>query len=71
MYHFYKIIKRFLHLYLSATSLQAPPSQKRDKISFIFNTLSTANIEAKVEEFTEILEEQYYPWFAQYLVMKR
>ncbi|XP_052626863.1 uncharacterized protein LOC111896007 [Lactuca sativa] len=53
------------------TPIQAPPSQKRDKISFIFNTLSTANIEAKVEEFTEILEEQYYPWFAQYLVMKR
>ncbi|CAH1416094.1 unnamed protein product [Lactuca virosa] len=53
------------------TPIQAPPSKTRDKISFIFNTLSIANTEAKVEEFTEIMEEQYYPWFAQYLVMKR
>ncbi|CAI9279427.1 unnamed protein product [Lactuca saligna] len=53
------------------TPVQAPPSITRDRISFIFNTLSIANIEAKVEEFTKILEEPYYPWFAQYLVMKR
>ncbi|GMP24045.1 hypothetical protein CsSME_00001442 [Camellia sinensis var. sinensis] len=28
-------------------------------------------MEAKAKEFTEILSEQYYPWFAQYMVMKR
>lgn len=51
--------------------MQAPASEIRDKISFIINNLSAANIEAKAKELTEILKEQYYPWFAQYMVMKR
>ncbi|XAR63221.1 hypothetical protein NMG60_11023087 [Bertholletia excelsa] len=53
------------------TPLEAPASEVQDKISFIINNLSAANIEAKAKEFTEILKEQYYPWFAQYMVMKR
>lgn len=28
-------------------------------------------MEAKAKEFNEVLQEQYYPWFAQYMVMKR
>ncbi|XP_059312955.1 uncharacterized protein LOC132064095 isoform X1 [Lycium ferocissimum] len=51
--------------------IEAPASEIQDKISFIINNLSAANIEAKAKEFTGILEEQYYPWFAQYMVMKR
>ncbi|KAK4379437.1 hypothetical protein RND71_001299 [Anisodus tanguticus] len=53
------------------TPIEAPASEIQDKISFIINNLSAANIEAKAKEFTEILKEQYYPWFAQYMVMKR
>ncbi|CAN4111809.1 unnamed protein product [Withania somnifera] len=53
------------------TPIEAPASEIQDKISFIFNNLSAANIEAKAKEFTENLKEQYYPWFAQYMVMKR
>ncbi|XP_071726639.1 uncharacterized protein [Rutidosis leptorrhynchoides] len=53
------------------TPVEAPPSETQDKISFIINNLSAANIEAKAKEFTEVLKEQYYPWFAQYMVMKR
>ncbi|KAL0429074.1 UNVERIFIED_CONTAM: CCR4-NOT transcription complex subunit, partial [Sesamum radiatum] len=52
-------------------ALAAPASEIQDKISFIINNLSAANVEAKAKEFTEILNEQYYPWFAQYMVMKR
>lgn len=37
----------------------------------MINNISTANMEAKAKEFTEVLKEQYYPWFAQYMVMKR
>ncbi|WZZ19735.1 hypothetical protein YC2023_121122 [Brassica napus] len=48
-----------------------PPSDVQDKISFIINNISTANIESKGKEFAEILPQQYYPWFAQYMVMKR
>ncbi|XP_024032955.1 CCR4-NOT transcription complex subunit 1 [Morus notabilis] len=53
------------------TPIEAPASEAQDKISFIINNISVANIEAKAKEFTEILKEQYYPWFAQYMVMKR
>lgn len=55
----------------STFCLQAPASEVQDKISFIINNISTANIEAKGKEVTEILKEHYYPWFAQYMVMKR
>ncbi|XP_075501008.1 uncharacterized protein LOC142539437 isoform X2 [Primulina tabacum] len=51
--------------------IETPASEIQDKISFIINNLSAANIEAKAKEFTEILSERYYPWFAQYMVMKR
>ncbi|KAK1381202.1 hypothetical protein POM88_027946 [Heracleum sosnowskyi] len=52
-------------------SLQAPAFEIQDKISFIVNNLSPANVEAKAKEFSEFFKEQYYPWFARYLVMKR
>ncbi|XP_054784760.1 uncharacterized protein LOC129291440 isoform X2 [Prosopis cineraria] len=53
------------------TPIEAPGSEVQDKISFIINNISAANVEAKAKEFTEVLKEQYYPWFAQYMVMKR
>ncbi|KAI3693882.1 hypothetical protein L1987_76837 [Smallanthus sonchifolius] len=53
------------------TPIESPPSETQDKISFIINNLSVANLEAKAKEFTEILKEPYYAWFAQYMVMKR
>nr|VDD41256.1 unnamed protein product [Brassica oleracea] len=52
-------------------AIETPPSDVQDKISFIINNISTANIESKGKEFAEILPQQYYPWFAQYMVMKR
>lgn len=60
-----------MHLISLKYSLQAPASEIQDKISFIINNLSPANAEAKAREFSEFFQEQYYPWFAQYLVMKR
>ncbi|XP_010258903.1 PREDICTED: CCR4-NOT transcription complex subunit 1 isoform X3 [Nelumbo nucifera] len=53
------------------TPIEAPASEIQDKILFMINNISAANLEAKAKEFTEILKEQYYPWFAQYMVMKR
>lgn len=43
----------------------------QDKIAFIINNISAANLDTKAKEFAEVLKEQYYPWFAQYMVMKR
>ncbi|KAK6936303.1 CCR4-NOT transcription complex subunit 1, HEAT repeat [Dillenia turbinata] len=53
------------------TPVEVPSSEIQDKILFMINNISTSNIDAKAKEFNEILSEQYYPWFAQYMVMKR
>nr|GEV23984.1 CCR4-Not transcription complex subunit 1 isoform X1 [Tanacetum cinerariifolium] len=45
------------------TPREAPPSETQDKISFIINNLSIANIEPKAKEFIKVLKEEYYPWF--------
>ncbi|XP_073353318.1 uncharacterized protein [Aegilops tauschii subsp. strangulata] len=52
-------------------TIETPPSEVQDKILFMINNISTSNMEAKAKEFNEVLQEQYYPWFAQYMVMKR
>lgn len=51
--------------------IQVPVPEVQDKILFMINNISTSNMDAKAEEFNEVLKEQYYPWFAQYMVMKR
>ncbi|KAL6645362.1 hypothetical protein ACP70R_016970 [Stipagrostis hirtigluma subsp. patula] len=53
------------------TPIETPPSEVQDKILFMINNISTSNMEAKAKEFNEVLQEHYYPWFAQYMVMKR
>jgi CCR4-NOT transcription complex subunit 1 len=50
---------------------QPPSSDVQDKVAFIINNIVTANLEQKAKECLEVLKEQYYPWFAQYMVMKR
>ena len=52
-------------------SSQAPSSDAQDKVAFIINNISFTNLEAKAKECVEVLEEEYHPWFAQYIVMKR
>ncbi|KAL2892492.1 CCR4-NOT transcription complex subunit 1 [Bienertia sinuspersici] len=53
------------------TPIEAPSSEAQDKISFLMNNIASTNIEAKAKEFCETLKEECYPWFAQYMVMKR
>lgn len=53
------------------TPIEAPPPEVQDKIFFMINNISISNMEAKAKEFNEVLQEHYYPWFAQYMVMKR
>lgn len=43
----------------------------QDKTAFIFNNLSQLNLQQKCDEIREIVTEEYWPWMAQYLVMKR
>ncbi|XP_067408847.1 CCR4-NOT transcription complex subunit 1 isoform X9 [Emydura macquarii macquarii] len=48
-----------------------PPENVQEKIAFIFNNLSQANMTQKVEELKETVKEEFMPWVSQYLVMKR
>ena len=48
-----------------------PPEALQDKVFFIFNNLSLANMEQKGSELQEIITEEFTAWVAQYLVMKR
>lgn len=51
--------------------LVVPPEAVQDKVAFIVNNLSQSNLTQKTDEFREIVKEEYWPWAAQYLVMKR
>lgn len=51
--------------------LVIPPESVQDKVAFIINNLSQMNLPQKTEEFKEVVKEDFWPWFAQYMVMKR
>ncbi|KAK8770607.1 hypothetical protein V5799_012928 [Amblyomma americanum] len=51
--------------------LVIPPEAVQDKVAFIINNLSQMNLPQKTEEFKEVVKEEFWPWFAQYMVMKR
>ncbi|CAK9867154.1 unnamed protein product [Sphagnum jensenii] len=53
------------------TPIEPPSSEVQDKVAFIINNIVTANLEQKAKECLEVLKEQYFTWFAQYMVMKR
>ncbi|PIA50222.1 hypothetical protein AQUCO_01300751v1 [Aquilegia coerulea] len=53
------------------TPMETPALEVQDKLLFLINNISTTNLEAKAKEFTDFLKEEYYPWFAQSMVMKR
>ena len=48
-----------------------PPEQVQDKVFFIFNNLSLANMDTKGTELRENISDEFMLWVAQYLVMKR
>ncbi|GAB5366833.1 hypothetical protein AAMO2058_001177600 [Amorphochlora amoebiformis] len=48
-----------------------PPESIRDKIHFLINNLSRANIEDKVGELREFLESPNYGYFSHFLVTRR
>ena len=70
--------------YLSAPSAEAildnsiqqnpvnPPDQEiQDLVSFIFNNVSLKNLNEKANELKQKLHKDYFPWLAQYLIVKR
>ncbi|KAI9329571.1 CCR4-Not complex component, Not1-domain-containing protein [Obelidium mucronatum] len=48
-----------------------PDDTIKDKILFIINNLTFDNLEEKVEEMKEVLVDEHFRWFSEYLVVKR
>mmetsp|Transcript_518 Transcript_518/g.1826 ORF Transcript_518/g.1826 Transcript_518/m.1826 type:complete len:2264 (-) Transcript_518:4073-10864(-) len=56
----------------SSTKMKQPPEGVQDKVHFAINNLSQANMSEKSQEIKDTLDgEEFFPWLAQYLVVKR
>jgi len=54
-----------------ANPTRYPGETIEDKVHFIFNNISAQNLEAKGKELVNLIREEFYPWLAQYFVIKR
>ncbi|KAJ3332113.1 hypothetical protein HDU76_001257 [Blyttiomyces sp. JEL0837] len=50
---------------------EIPTESIQDKILFIINNVTFANLDSKVAELKEILRDTHFRWFSHYLVVKR
>ncbi len=50
---------------------EEPDEEVQDKVLFVLNNVSERNIEAKLKELKEALEEKHHQWFAGYIVEER
>ncbi|ODH38613.1 hypothetical protein ACO22_02249 [Paracoccidioides brasiliensis] len=48
-----------------------PDEEVHDKILFILNNVSEQNINVKLKDLKDVLQEEHYQWFASYLVEER
>jgi len=55
----------------SRIQITAPNELIRERILFVLNNLSTTNLDQKVGELHRVLTAVHFPWFAQYLVVRR
>ena len=64
------------HALLGFTALQGARSaglswRGRVQVSFIMNNLTASNLAAKVPELRGLLPAEHWPWFCNYLVVRR
>ena len=52
-------------------SATVPSDAIRDKILFVLNNMSLTNLDSKIVDLRKLLNSSIYPWFANYLVVKR
>lgn len=50
---------------------EEPVEEVQDKVLFILNNLSVSNIDQKLKDLCDQLQEQHHQWFADYLVVQR
>ena len=48
-----------------------PDEEVHDKVLFVLNNVSEQNINEKLKQLTDTLEDKHYQWFANYLVEQR
>lgn len=51
--------------------MSQPNEGIQDKVHFIFNNISATNFEVKAADLKQAIQNDFNPWLAQYLVMKR
>ena len=51
--------------------MKVPPQAVQDKLSFILNNLTAANLSAKTPELRRLLTQERWPWFCHHLVVRR
>jgi CCR4-NOT transcription complex subunit 1 len=56
---------------LQADIYEEPDEQVQDKVLFVLNNVSDRNIEVKLKDLKDTLEDKHYQWFASYLVEER
>ncbi|KAL3489062.1 CCR4-Not complex component, Not1-domain-containing protein [Aspergillus germanicus] len=50
---------------------QEPNEEVQDKILFVLNNVSEQNIDEKLRDLTDVLQDPHHQWFASYLVEER
>ena len=45
--------------------------QVQDRVGFLINNLTKSNLKQKASELKDFLTEEYWPWFCNYMVVKR
>ena len=51
--------------------VKLPPQAVQDKLAFILNNLTAGNLPAKTPELRRLLTAERWPWFCNYLVVRR
>ena len=60
-----------ISLFETKFSAPAPSDIIRDKILFVLNNISASNLDTKIVDLRKLLNFAIFPWFANYLVVKR
>ena len=53
------------------TDYPVPETATVDKVHFFVNNITNTNVDVKAKELASVVTPEFYPWFANYLVVKR
>lgn len=69
------LVQRFRSLHVDppvqSEIFEEPNEDVQDKVLFVLNNVSESNIDIKLKELKEALNDKHYQWFASYLVEER